>query len=334
MKTAFKRGLAVLAIAILALAIGISLLGAFYRPDVSIPAGFNGQHVTVLGNPIRVYQQGSGPDILLIHGSPGSVEDWETVIDELAKDYRVTAYDRPGHGYSGAAGNLHTYDYHALVALGLIEALELRDVLVVGHSYGGTTALAIALRKPPAVRGIVVLDSAAYGAQDPPSGLYRLLAIPGFGTGFARLIGPNLAPRKIREGLMAQFPGNPPPADFIDTRATIWNQPKVTTTVAHEALTATAQMSAMSPAYRDIACPTFIASQADSPFRRETAERLKREIPACELLLLSDTGHYVHIEKAGEVIVWIRKAASSPATVTTPVPASAPAESPPREPAE
>ena len=87
--------------------------GALYRSDVSIPAGFKGQHVAVHGNPIRYYQQGSGPDILLIHGSPGSIEDWDTVIDDLAKDYRVTAYDRPGHGYSGSTGNRHSYEYHA-----------------------------------------------------------------------------------------------------------------------------------------------------------------------------------------------------------------------------
>jgi pimeloyl-ACP methyl ester carboxylesterase len=333
MKKFIKRSLAVLAIGVLALVIGISLLGALYRPDLSIPAGFKGQQVTVLGNPIRYYQQGSGPDILLIHGSPGSVEDWDTVIDELAKDYRVTAYDRPGHGYSGSAGNLHTYEYHADVALGLIEALELHDVLVVGHSYGGTTALAIALRKSAAVRGIVVLDSAGYRPRDTPSGLYRLLAIPGFGTGFARMIGPNLAPRKIREGLVAQFPGNAPPAGFIETRIGIWNQPKVTTTVAHEALLATAQMAAMSPGYKDIACPTFIAAQADNSFRQETAEQLEREIPGCELLLLSDTGHYVHVEKAVEVIDWIRKAAGPPANVPSTDPAPSPAEPAP-QPAE
>jgi len=191
----------------------------------------------------------------------------------------------------------------------------------VGHSYGGTTALAIAVRKPAAVRGIVVLDSAGYRAQHPPSGLYRLLALPGFGTGFARLIGPNLAPRKIREGLVEQFPGNPPPEGFVEKRTGIWNQPKVTTTVAHEALEATAQMEAMSPAYKDIACPTYIAVQADNAFRRETAERLQREIPGCELLLLSDTGHYIHVEKADEVIDWIRKAAGAGRTDTSTEPA-------------
>ena len=61
MKKVFKRGLAILATVVLALVIAITLLGAFYRPDVSIPAGFRGQHVTVLGNPIRYDQRAPAP---------------------------------------------------------------------------------------------------------------------------------------------------------------------------------------------------------------------------------------------------------------------------------
>ena len=303
-----QRGVVILAALVAALFFAITFFGAIYQPDVAIPSHRKGTHVAVAGNQIRYHQQGTGPDILLIHGSPGSLEDWESIIDSLATDYRVTAYDRPGHGYSESRDNLHTYDYHASVAIELIEALDLRDVTVVGHSYGGTTALALALRKPPQVKNIVVLDSAAYEPKEPPSGLYRLLAMRGFGTGVARLIGPTIAPRKIREGLVAQFRGDPPPG-FLETRSEIWNQPKVTTSVARESLQASAHMAAMSGRYREIAYPTFIAAQAGDPFRRQTAERLQREIPASKLLLLDDTGHYVHVEKAEDVIGLIRKAA-------------------------
>ena len=121
-----------------------------------------------------------------------------------------------------------------------------------------------------------MLDSAAYRPQDPPSGLYRLLAVPGFGTGFARLIGPNL-----RRGRFAKVSSRSSPA--IRRRRTlskrgpsIWNQPKVTTTVAHEALHATAEMAAMSPAYKEIACPTFIAV----PGRQFLPPRNVRTAPA------------------------------------------------------
>jgi pimeloyl-ACP methyl ester carboxylesterase len=231
------------------------------------------------------------------------------VIDELAKDYRVTAFDRPGHGYSGSHGDLYTYDYHAGVAIELIEALHLRDVVVVGHSYGGGTALAVALRKPDQVKSIVVLDSAVYELLEKPDSLYRVLSIPGFGTGFARLIGPAIAPKKIRAGLFAQFPTGAPPEGFIETRTEIWNQPKVTISISRESLRADAEMAAMSRHYKDIAYPTFIAAQANQPGRRESAERLQREINGSELLLLRNTGHYVQFQKTIEVIGLIRKAA-------------------------
>jgi pimeloyl-ACP methyl ester carboxylesterase len=81
--------------------------------------------------------------------------------------------------------------------------------------------------------------------------------------------------------------------------------------VAREALQAAALLAAMSRRYGEIAYPTFIAAQADDPFRRQTAERLQQEIPASELMLLDDTGHYVHIEKAADVTLLIRKAAAS-----------------------
>src|SRR5204862_1605142 len=120
-----------------------------------------------------------GADVLLIHGSPGSLEDWAPLVEPLAASHRVTAYDRTGHGYSGDAGNQSTYEYHADVALGLIDALGLKDVIVVGHSYGGGTALAMAIRNPASVKAFVIVDAAAYRMRDPEP-LYRLLALPVF----------------------------------------------------------------------------------------------------------------------------------------------------------
>jgi pimeloyl-ACP methyl ester carboxylesterase len=307
------RGLAIGAAALVAIIGIITLLGVLYRPDLSIPAERAGEHIEVAGNPIRYVQKGTGPDILLIHGCPGSIEDWEAVFDELAGEFRVTAYDRPGHGYSGNEANEWTCSHHAGVALALIEKLDLRDVVVVGHSFGGTTALAVAARKPDRVKSIVVLDSAVYELEEKPSLLYRTLAIPGFGTGMARLIGPTVAPAKIREGIEAQFPGAVVPAGFIETRTAIWNQPKVTTSVARESLRSSAELVTLAARYREITLPTFIAAQADNPLRREEAERLHGEIASSELVLLPDTGHYVQFQKPAEVIALIRRAAGSSA---------------------
>lgn len=57
-------------------------------------------YINIQGNKIRYSQSGEGRDLLLIHGTPGFLEDWNAIAAELAKDYRVTCYDRMGHGYS------------------------------------------------------------------------------------------------------------------------------------------------------------------------------------------------------------------------------------------
>ena len=120
---------AVLALVLTAAAIA----GLAHRPNTEIPEGAQGRHVMVNGVPIRVLQQGSGRDVMLIHGSPGSLEDWKPVMDALPDSLRVTAYDRPGHGYSGDDGR-YSYEDNADVALAVIDTLKLEHVVVVGHS--------------------------------------------------------------------------------------------------------------------------------------------------------------------------------------------------------
>ena len=93
-----------LVLAALVIAGVLTAIGALYQPNTQIPTGFLGQHVTVNGLPLRVYQLGKGQDVLMIHGSPGSVEDWSPMFGALSTRLRLTAYDRPGHGFSGDSG--------------------------------------------------------------------------------------------------------------------------------------------------------------------------------------------------------------------------------------
>jgi pimeloyl-ACP methyl ester carboxylesterase len=184
---------AVLALVVVAAAIA----GLAHRPNIEIPEGAPGRHVMVNAVPIRVLQQGSGRDVVLIHGSPGSLEDWKPVMDALSGSLRVTAFDRPGHGYSGDAGR-YSYEDNADVALAVIDALKLEHVVVVGHSYGGTTALAMAVRAPATVEAYVILDSATYKPAREGDISLRLLNVPVLGMGLGVLTGPFIAPARIR----------------------------------------------------------------------------------------------------------------------------------------
>ncbi len=82
----------------------LSIAGITSRDMTKIPEDFEGKFIEISGIKIRYNQIGKGQDILFIHGVPGSIEDWEPVISSLSSNYRVTVYDRPGHGYLATLG--------------------------------------------------------------------------------------------------------------------------------------------------------------------------------------------------------------------------------------
>ena len=303
------RVLLALVLAVMVLGLVLTTIGAFYQPNTQIPAGLLGQHVSVQGLPIRVYQRGTGPDVLLIHGSPGSVEDFAPIFSALGTRFRLTAYDRPGHGFSGDSGKYSLAD-NAEVADTLLAQLDLHDAIVVGHSYGGATALALALRNPARAKAFVVLDSATYAPLRALSPLYKVLSVPYFGIGAASVLGAFIAPTRIRDELRQIWPSAP--EDFITLRTRIWSNPKVSHALARESLGARGALSAQSPRYPEIAQRVSILAQAHDPERKHTAERLHRDIAGSTLDLLPDTGHYLQFEKPAEVVRAIEDLAPQP----------------------
>jgi pimeloyl-ACP methyl ester carboxylesterase len=105
---------------------------------------------------------GSGTPVVLIHGLPGTAEDFNEVTPLLG-GHRTIAFDRPGFGYSGD-GYLK-FDHQIATLDSLLRALHVSRPILVGHSYGGTLALAFAERHPAEVSGLVLVDAAAAGQR-------------------------------------------------------------------------------------------------------------------------------------------------------------------------
>lgn len=116
--------------------------------------------VEVNGTKMHYQQMGKGPDILLVHGLFSNIGFWwSTVAPELAKTHRVTALDLRGHGLSGMTERGYRAVDLAGDVVALMELLDLRDVHIVGHSFGGAIALAAALRKRAFVNRITLADA-------------------------------------------------------------------------------------------------------------------------------------------------------------------------------
>jgi non-heme chloroperoxidase len=81
---------------------------------------------------------GAGQPIVFSHGWPLSADDWDTqMMFFLAHGYRVVAADRRGHGRSTQTGEGHDMDHYADDLLAVVEHLDLKDAIHVGHSTGG-----------------------------------------------------------------------------------------------------------------------------------------------------------------------------------------------------
>ena len=106
-------------------------------------------------------QRGQGPDVVLIHALTSNLAVWlfSNLMDELAFDYRVTAYDLRGHGASDASLGNYTSADMADDLHELHSALKLQPALLVGHSFGGVVAMHAAASYPDIVRGIILSDS-------------------------------------------------------------------------------------------------------------------------------------------------------------------------------
>lgn len=111
---------------------------------------------------IQFSDTGKGRVVVLLHGFLGSHEIWEQTITNLSKSYRVIAIDLPGHGGSDNFGYVHTMDLLAKSVKAVLDHLNLKKYVLIGHSMGGYAALAFADLFPDNIKGICLYHSTAY----------------------------------------------------------------------------------------------------------------------------------------------------------------------------
>ncbi len=123
-----------------------------------------GREITAAGYRTNVHDHGQGGfPVMMIHGSgPGVTAwaNWRLVIPELAKHRRVVAPDMLGFGYTARPED-NTYNRERWVAhpSGVMKPLDLEKVDLVGNSFGGGLALALAIEHPERVRRLVLMGS-------------------------------------------------------------------------------------------------------------------------------------------------------------------------------
>lgn len=102
---------------------------------------------------------GQGHPLIILHGLLGSLDNWQTLAREFGKHFRVITVDQRNHGKSPHHDEM-TYELMAGDLLQLMDKLGIQTAHILGHSMGGKTAMAFALRYPERVDKMVVVDIA------------------------------------------------------------------------------------------------------------------------------------------------------------------------------
>lgn len=103
--------------------------------------------------------RGSGPAVLLVHGLGSSGADWAFQVPALESHRRVILPDLRGSGLSAGPPGPYTVEKFARDLWALVDALEVREVDVVGFSLGGAVALEMALQQPDRVPRLALINS-------------------------------------------------------------------------------------------------------------------------------------------------------------------------------
>lgn len=97
--------------------------------------------------------------IIFLHGWCGDRDYWKHQAEAFAKDYRIVSVDQAGHGESGKDRKAWTLDSLAGDMQAVVKALDLKRVILVGHSMGGPVALAAAKKMPKVVVAVIGVDT-------------------------------------------------------------------------------------------------------------------------------------------------------------------------------
>lgn len=274
-----------------------------------------GRLIEVNGRQVHVHVEGAGPDLVLLHGANGNLRDFTFRLSaELARDFRVIAFDRPGLGFSEPLDEANTSPVAQAAHLrAAAAALGVRRPVVLGHSYGGAVALAWGLGAPDETAALVIVAGASHPWE---GGLGLSQTLPATRLGGAALVPlvTAFAGRDAAEGaLEGVFRPQPVPEGFTEHFGLGLSLRRASIRRSAEQVSALKPwLAAMAPHYPGLAIPVEIVhGTADRTVGlRIHAERLAADLPDAGFTRLEGIGHMPQHAAPEAVIAAIHRAAA------------------------
>lgn len=213
--------------------------------------------------------KGQGEPLLFLHGGLDTCENYETLLAELAKDFRVIAVDRRGHGRTADTDAPFEYALMAEELISFAQALDLPSFHIVGYSDGANLGLHMASRLPGKVKSLIAISGNYLGVSGMSQGWLETVEV----------LSADFVQEHMLEVAQQYAELNPAPVleSFINKTKELWSRDCV---IDVEILQALQTPTLVVGGDRDIVLPEQLVD-------------MKNLIPDASLLLLPYCGHFV-----------------------------------------
>ena len=258
-------------------------------------------HVVDEGHP-------AAPPAVLLHGFAGSLHWFDRFAPLLASDHRVLRIDLLGHGGSAKPAGEYTMEAQAEALAETLRQLGIGPALFVGHSFGGSAAVALVERDASLVERLVILDEGPSNEFGDQSFTTKLGFVPVIGELMHRIAFPSAIRDGYRDAFAEGFDiagGFDDPDQVVrDYQAMTFGSYKGSWDGEESFLAA----RRLDERLRDLGIPTLmIFGEHDSFFRAHESADVLRRVPGVRVEVLDGIGHSPAVESPDEVARLVRE---------------------------
>lgn len=287
-----------------------------------------GEFVEVTGGKIHYVREGSGPEVILLHGAGGNVRDMTfDLMGRLSDRYAVTVFDRPGLGYSDRVPGIKTGAFAKDGDSPMAQAAMLREAaqkigieapIIVGHSFGNIVGAAWALLgldvdSPANTSGLVSLGGVLMPWEGPLGRFYQINGSRFGGAVAIPAMSAWVSSDYIKNVVEGIFTPQPVPDGYIDyVGATLSARPYYFRANVRQVVDLKPHVIEMSKRYSELDLPVEIVhGDQDTIVPLGThATEFKRVMPTANINVLEGVGHMPHHADPDATVAAIDRAVS------------------------
>jgi pimeloyl-ACP methyl ester carboxylesterase len=279
-----------------------------------------GQFLVVNGVRLHYVERGSGPTLVLLHGNGSMIQDFESsgLIDMAAQHYRVIVFDRPGFGHSARPRNVvWTPAAQAELINRALHRLNVSNAIVLGHSWGASVAIALGLKYPKLVQGLVLASGYYYPTFRPDVLALSAPATPIIGDFLRLTLSPLIARLMWPVVMLKIFGPRSVPQKFEGFPKEMAFRPSQIGASAAETALMVPDAFYFRDQYANLKMPVVIvAGDEDRIVDVDTqSARLHREVPHSRFHRALGIGHMIHQSATDVVMSAINEAAEDRPTL-------------------